>query len=721
MKLPLLVGFFLLLTLPSWSQFVLLSEYGAETDQAPVSWAELHNPTSVPIEIVDWKIRFIEEGVEIAISSLIIPEHGYETVHFQENNVNVNREIPAFPTPITSNVALLDSEGNLISTLKWMCLPTGTSFGLSGGFPSQVHFPTPTPGEQNNANWTAFSQQTPTVSHPSGFYETATVTSTSSVAPEATLRYELGGESISANSMAWPEEGLVLNSSNINQTDLSYIPASGQYLEPSGIQDAAHTLTYQTFYGGCPVSTLERHTYFIGDKPLGNLAIPIVSISTTDDHLFAENGIYAYGITGENFAYKGRLWERPATITYFDEGLNLQLEQNVGIRIRGNSSRYSPQKSFKVYARDDYDEDTWMTNVFFPHSGVEKLKRINLRTPHTDFVSSMMTDHLAMNLVEDLSIDAPDSKTTALFLNGEFWGIYSLQESLDEYYPESHFDVNDNDVVVEEDVETGYYDELIQFATNNDLTVAENYAWMRERVDFTYLMDYFAAQLFFANWDWPQKNMKMWYSEEENVPMRYLFFDCDACFNEFDQESIERFYPQVADEPYSIIFSKLMQRESFRAAFFQRIITLMVNEFSVETLLQKLDENILTISPLVDYQIARWGFPQSREAWESNVESIRLFLLSRHFNMIEDIEKLADLKLLVYPNPTVSGSSFDILSFGLLDNDFNFEIHDNTGKSVQWGESANNHIQLDALPPGLYILRVEKEGFIVNTRFVVAD
>jgi len=64
------------------------------------------------------------------------------------------------------------------------------------------------------------------------------------------------------------------------------------------------------------------------------------------------------------------------------------------------------------------------------------------------------------------------------------------------------------------------------------------------------LIDYYAAQLFFANWDWPEKNVKVWNSDVESAPLRYYFFDCDACLNEFQQESIENF---TLSKPLKII------------------------------------------------------------------------------------------------------------------------------------------------------------------------
>ncbi len=700
------------------SQFVLLNEYSLVESADAEGWIELHNPTDEAYYLENWKVRFVKEGIVMALEPLLIEGGAYEVVPITDQSLRHSASIHAYVSQSTTQVELVNSTDEVISSLYWVCIPETMSYGRSASFPSQAHFLVPTPGEENSTDVHVFQEEVIELSHPSGFYSHAQLQLTNSSNDNLAFHYTLLGASPNATSTEWPSSGLELTSANSNETELSFIEASGQYIVPSGPQETAHTVAIQAYEHGCPVSPIERRVYFVGDSEFSALDVPIVSITTNDDDLFEDDGIYSYGSTGVNFAYKGRFWERQATVAYFDESKQLKLEQNVGIRIRGNSSRYAPQKSFKLFARDEYDSADDFENVFFDEN-VQKFERLNLRTPHTDFISSMLTDHYAMQLVQDLNIDAPNSKTTLLFLNGEFWGVYSLQESMDEHYPESHYDIDDDDVVVFDDEVPALYQEVIDFAQNNDLTLGTNFNWVNERVDIASMIDYYAAQLFFANWDWPIKNVKLWYSDIENTPIRFYFFDCDACFNEFEQESIDRFYPDLASEDHSILFSKLMQNEVFRTQFITRMIELMGTDFAVDNLLEKLDETIEKMTPLVDYQISRWGFPQSRSAWEQNVESLRFFLLTRHFEMIEQIKELNANQLLVYPNPAMANSHIQIQSFGYLTGQFNFEIHDQTGRSVQWGTSQGEGIQLDYLSPGMYVLRLEKNGFLATTRFTI--
>ena len=49
----------------------------------------------------------------------------------------------------------------------------------------------------------------------------------------------------------------------------------------------------------------------------------------------------------------GKEWEREASITIFEKGKVL-VSQNMGIRIKGDSTRNNPGKSFNLYGREKY-------------------------------------------------------------------------------------------------------------------------------------------------------------------------------------------------------------------------------------------------------------------------------------------------------------------------------------------------------------------------------
>ena len=126
-------------------------------------------------------------------------------------------------------------------------------------------------------------------------------------------------------------------------------------------------------------------TYFITDKELSKFErFTVVSLVTNPDNLFdPEKGIYVLGNiymdwkkTGDfdpededyevkgNCYMRGAEWEREASISIFENG-KMTIDQNVGIRLKGYSSRDSPQKSFHVFARKKYKKKKLKVQLYF--------------------------------------------------------------------------------------------------------------------------------------------------------------------------------------------------------------------------------------------------------------------------------------------------------------------------------------------------------------------
>lgn len=58
---------------------------------------------------------------------------------------------------------------------------------------------------------------------------------------------------------------------------------------------------------------------------------------------------------------KGEEWEREAFITIFEKGEKI-VQQKMGIRIKGTSSRTNPGKSFNLYARENMENQQLKRN-----------------------------------------------------------------------------------------------------------------------------------------------------------------------------------------------------------------------------------------------------------------------------------------------------------------------------------------------------------------------
>ena len=610
---------------------------------------------------------------------------------------------------------LLFKNGENVDRFPERCIPNGGSQLKYEG--EWKYTAEATPQLENSDEWLNMQEQMVNLNVDGGYFDYRPVLDYDGILyPNSEIKWNDGSVELSAESANLEAHVFPFDAPN---AELSYIEASGYQIPPLGDIHTAIVRQFQVYQEGCPVGPVLRKTFFLGDGENSHYQLPVVSINTADDNLFSDDGIYGYGPSGINFDYRGKDWERPATVEYFENG-QLKLSQNIGLRIRGKSSRYSPQKSFKLYAREEYGTKKF-ENVFFPELGDNKLKRLNLRTPHNDFIRSMAADHLASKLVEDLDIDAPMSERCVLYVNGEYWGLYTLQESMDNHYPETRYGVND-DNVLEVDNDRAFplaYQEIIDFVTPKNNLSDEDMSWLAERVDINSIQDYYAAQILFANWDWPQKNVKAWLSTEEDVPLRYFFFDCDACFQRIDHEGIQRFYPERNTDDHSVLFSTLMTHKGFRDGFFETYLGLLKGPLGTQHLLEAVNEAHDEIEPYIDQHIMRWGYPQSRSAWESSVESIELFSIRRSAEVLDDIEEILGGNVNVYPNPAKSGEIIHLSSFGLLDKSFVYTIYDLSGKRIQTGTGLGGSIELRDLDPGQYFLSMSSDGFVFRSYFSV--
>jgi len=117
----------------------------------------------------------------------------------------------------------------------------------------------------------------------------------------------------------------------------------------------------------------------------------------------------------------------------FDNGTTRDTIENVGFRLRGNTSRHSQKKSFKVSFNTYESGRKWY--------GVEKL---NLNGEHND--PSVSRTKICWDLVRAVGIPAPRSSHVQLFINGDNFGVYANVEHIDEEFAGTRFGNKDGNL-----------------------------------------------------------------------------------------------------------------------------------------------------------------------------------------------------------------------------------------------------------------------------------
>ncbi|HOX77232.1 MAG TPA: CotH kinase family protein [Bacteroidales bacterium] len=103
-----------------------------------------------------------------------------------------------------------------------------------------------------------------------------------------------------------------------------------------------------------------------------------------------------------------------------------ELVENVGFRLRGNTSRYSQKKSFKV-----------SFNTFEPGKKFQGMEKLNLNGEHND--PSIIRSRICWEWLRTAGVPAPRAAHATVYINGDYYGLYIMVEHVDEEFAESRF------------------------------------------------------------------------------------------------------------------------------------------------------------------------------------------------------------------------------------------------------------------------------------------
>jgi hypothetical protein len=482
-------------------------------------------------------------------------------------------------------------------------------------------------------------------------------------------------------------------------------------------------------------SKVYRKSFFFHNKH----SLPIASIITDNRNLFSQDsGIFVPGNTYEeevpcwtgNYFQKG--WEKPATITYF-ENRDKTLEEDIGLQIHGETTRTSPQKSLRVSARKKYGVNKF-ENVFFKDAPVEEFNSLVLRTTMACMSHTLMKDALTLSCIQNLDHEKTYVKPTVVYINGNYWGISELRNRLDEDYLSDKYEIKEDSINIvsvdnRDKKRHGSYDEfreIYDFVLDNDLSIEENYEIVENYLDVDNFIDYYLAEMYFANYDWPGSNYLIWNGQGEHKKYKNLFFDIDAGWDNPDFDMFEHTNEQESERwpnPRSknIFQQSLFSNSSFRNKFIYRALVLLENDFSFETVKMKIDSFLITYGSEIDNNINRFGFPESREIWMANVEeSLIYFARERECQFRKHMKEFFDLcddllcigsnvansiksPTTITPNPATNTISIENI---YSDNVTIYNMH---GTEMMNIESKNkNHLKIDisGFAPSVYLIKM---------------
>ena len=727
----------------------ILDEDGDSSD-----WIELYNAGQTAVNLAGYTLSDDEgEPGKYALPPRTLPPEGFLLVFASgKTRASATGELHAsFKVRSAGEPIILARSGGLIvDQVPPVSLSTDEAYArIPDGGADWRRVDAPTPGSANARSGIDFSHET-------GYYEEPFDLSidASVGAAGGNYRYTLDGSLPTADSPELPRSLRIVDRS-AEPNVLSDIPTtpSDDLLSYKGWEAPAAPVRKATVLRVARVAAGQRtgrtytRTYFVGDGRPSRAGLPVIALAGNPDAFFhPDTGIYVTGVhfdpkepewTGNAFQ-RGEEWEREVHVTYFEPAGAVAFAQDAGVRLHGGKTRQAAQKSLKLYARSAYGKSTFDYPLLPGRPNVEEYKRILLRTTVGAWSGpNIVTDVLAQQVAASgLDVDYQEYQPALVYLNGEYWGLHTLRDRLDERYVGYVHDL-DPDAVELFDWGGSDLQNLWHFAESADLRDDGEYARFAERLDVGAYLDYVIAEVFFANVDWPLNNFRAW-RRRDGGEWRYILFDLDAGLGREDADVLGRILREgsPSESFATVLFRRLMERDETRALFVERFDELLQTTFRTEHMLDILHDIREQYRPAIAEHAARWNYPSSEAAWERSVdEDVVTFLhrrpcimrqqLVEHFGLADDalaftctsaVDTTTDgSRAEVFPNPTHdyvtvrNASPEPVLIDGL-------RLHDVVGKAVlQRGAvslSVGEHLRLDVrgLAAGVYALEFSADG-----------
>ncbi len=283
--------------------------------------------------------------------------------------------------------------------------------------------------------------------------------------------------------------------------------------------------------------------------------------------------------------------------------------EEVGVRLRGNTSRGAAKKSIKV-----------SFNSYRPGRKFYGIEKMNINGEHND--PTIMRSKLCWDLYDRIGVPASRSNHIALYVNGDYLGLYINVEHIDEEYVQKRFEDGRGNLYKclwpadltykgsnpslykdgpyeRKTNKGGSYADLANFITVLNNTPANDFQCEIEQVfDVDNYLKVVALDILTGNWDGPIVNKNNFYLYNDPLTGRfsYIPYDLDNTFgiDWFNVDWAEADIYTWSD--YSVtgkerpIYTKLMENSEYRNRFTEYMRAILTDEFNISALFFEIDE-----------------------------------------------------------------------------------------------------------------------------------
>ena len=401
----------------------------------------------------------------------------------------------------------------------------------------------------------------------------------------------------------------------------------------------ASTMTVRcaAFESGALASEEVVRTYVFEKAP----SVPAVFLTADPNSLFnPDSGIYMEGSSArpKEPHYGANYWldkEIPVFVELTEPGAETPaFAKRAGLKIFGNYSRQNDKKSVSITFREKYG-DTRLKYALFPDfPELKTFKVFLLRNNGSNFGSDYIRDRLASSVSEGLGVDYQRGRFAVVYYNGEYYGIHSIRERSTEYYFETHYGMDPEEVDLlkaDNSVSAGSaadYVALISWIEEHPLESEENYAYVESQMDIDNFINYMHTEIFANNRDWPGNNLKKWRGTNPKTRWKWFLYDLDFgygnTYSEYTNNIFEFVTANVKGDSwpngpeFTFLLRSLLENETFKAAFINRMAVLLHMNFESSRVLAQINEMMSEIEPEISRDQKCWSLNASRMTMQLN-------------------------------------------------------------------------------------------------------
>jgi spore coat protein CotH len=448
-----------------------------------------------------------------------------------------------------------------------------------------------------------------------------------------------------------------------------------------------------------------------------------------------------------------------ATVIY--KGSNgLQTDYtDLGIRLRGNTSRKNKKKSFKLnFSKFDKDQR------FFG------LKKLNLKANVND--PSCVREHLVMNLYRDFNLVVARVNQIKLYINNNYMGLYSNVEQVDKTFLGSRYNNKKGNLYKctypadLDDLNKVYDDSVYELKTNEDENNRDHlYAFIQflrsatdsdfnlhieEYIDTEEYVKQLAVEILTGHWDgysYNKNNYYLYYNPDENR-FEYIPYDTD---NTLGIDWIGRdwaarnIYDWARHGEPRKLHTRILSVEKYKKQLTQNIDQLLDHEFTV-TYQMDLAYSFkdLIRQSVIDDPYYPLDYNYSIESFDNSYTvnnvigqakyGIQPYIEKRgqtaRDQLDESLLSVSDQDLIsgyrIFPNPLKENRNLNIFFREETGDEVRFEVWNMTGQKVFSKDirtdPGRSKISLDGLDSGIYIIKgrlSESNRFLKPVKIIV--